>query len=503
MSAHHNDRTPHGPETRNLEPGTVSVVVPTFNNVRLLSGCLTSLSRLTYPASKVEIVVADNGSTDGTAAMLSKSFPHVKRVDLGQNQGFAAACNRGASEASGDYVAFLNDDAVAEPRWLNGLFAGLRAGGDGAVCAASRILSRDGREVEFAGASANLFGVGKPRSAWGWADSLELPTEGSPLLFASGGAMLVHRRTFLDVGGFDPQFFAYFEDVDLGWRLWVLGHKVVYAPNAVAFHTGGATGSRSGAHRRYTLWECNSLATVVKNYEGGNMERILSASLLLLYKRALLAAGEAIDPANYALTGPKDTNEANVERLSKISVAHLASVDRFNRLLPHFMEERRRIQSQRVRSDAEILPLLGRPFERQFAGSEYAEAARHLAGSLDLYSLTRHALPNRIVIVATPSEQAAAREVAASLKEHTLVALALIGTDVAPAQSLEPGGYTLHTLPPDDPSIHSLLEQANAIVALPGASALAALARMDTPVALASTPDNPGLITFALNPTTR
>ena len=70
-------------------------------------------------------------------------------------------------------------------------------------------------------------------------------------------------------------------------------------------------------HRRYTLWESNSLATIIKNYEGGNMERILSAALLLEYKRALLAAGDAIDPADYLLTSSPDTNASNLERLSK------------------------------------------------------------------------------------------------------------------------------------------------------------------------------------------
>src|SRR5436190_3006765 len=301
----------HGPSS----DATVSIVVPTFNNARLLAECLASINKLRYPGDRLEVIVADNSSTDETADMLRTRFPRVKHANLGKNAGFAAACNRGASAASGEYVAFLNDDAIAEPEWLNALFTGLAAGGEGTVCAASHIRSRDGREVEFSGASSNLFGVGRPRSAWGWPDSLETPGEGSPLLFASGGAMLVHRRTFLDAGGFDPNFFAYFEDVDLGWRLWVLGYKVVYAPGAVVRHIGGATGSRSGAHRRYTLWECNSLATILKNYESGNMEQILTAALILLYKRALLSAGDAFDRSEYLLTAPPDTNPDNIERL--------------------------------------------------------------------------------------------------------------------------------------------------------------------------------------------
>src|SRR5438128_533236 len=147
---------------------SVSIVVPTLDNPVLLAECLASLHKLDYPADRLQIVVADNGSTGRTAQMLRTRYPRVLHTNLGTNTGFAAACNRGASEASGEYVAFLNDDAIAEPGWLRGVFAALDAGGEGAVCAGSHIRSKDGSEIEFSGASANLFGVGRPRPVWGW-----------------------------------------------------------------------------------------------------------------------------------------------------------------------------------------------------------------------------------------------------------------------------------------------------------------------------------------------
>jgi GT2 family glycosyltransferase len=465
---------------------TVSIIIPTYKNDRLLAQCLSSLHKLDYPARLVELIVVDNASSSETARLIATRFPRAKRLDMGKNTGFAAACNRGAAEASGEYGAFLNDDAVAEPGWLQGLLAGLRAGGEGTVCAASHIRSDDGREVEFSGASANLFGVGRPRPVWGWPDSRELPGEGSPILFASGGAMLVQRRAFLDAGGFDPNFFMYFEDVDLGWRLWVLGYKVVYAPGAVVRHVGGASGRRAGAHRRYALWECNSLATVLKNYEGGNMERLLSAGLMLNYKRVLLSAGAAFDPADYRLGGPSGVDSDNVERLPRISVAHLAAIDRFNALLPRLMEERRRIQSRRVRSDKEILPLLGRPYEPQFAGAEYAATAQALASALRLYSITREAAPNRVLLLATQGEADAAHAAANILKDRTLVALALVGARDrgAAAPDSEGRGYVSHNVTQEDPVLAGLIEQADAIVAYPGALTVPALAHSNTPKAI-------------------
>ncbi|MDQ6695751.1 MAG: glycosyltransferase family 2 protein [Chloroflexota bacterium] len=442
-------------------PG-VTVVIPTYNNSMLLGACLQSLRALNYPRERLQTIVVDNGSSDGTRNLVHARSPEVQVVRLEENSGFAAACNRGAEEATDDYVAFLNDDAVAEKEWLNGLFAGLEAGGEGAVCAASRILSRDGKETEFSGASSNLFGVGRPRSVWGWPDAPEPPAEGSPILFASGGAMLVHRRTFLDAGGFDPAFFAYFEDVDLGWRLWLLGHKVVYAPASVVRHTGGATGSRSAAYKRYTLWECNSLAVVLKNYQAGNMEQILSAAILLLFKRAVLSAGSNIDLKQYRIGGPPDTNAANVEKLPRISVAHLAAIDRFNRLLPHFMGERRRIQSRRMRSDKEILPLLGRPWDAQFAGAEYAQAAHDLAVALELYGIEGGAAPRRVLVVANAKEETGAARLAKRLSNSVPVALALVGEERPAHGPIK--DVTIHTLRVGDPRLLSLSQQADMLV---------------------------------------
>lgn len=444
---------------------TISIVIPTYNNLKLLLQCLHSTHALTYPRDSLEIIVVDNGSSDGTPESLKNAYPRVKQIRLDTNTGFAFACNRGAAEASGEFVAFLNDDALPSPDWIEGLFAGLDAGGPNAVCAASHIRSRDGTEVEYEGGSATIFGVGRPRPAWGWLDAPEKPGEGSPVLFASGGAMLIQRRAFLDAGGFDAAFFAYFEDVDLGWRLWLLGHKVVYAPHAVVQHIGGATGSRSGAHRRYTLWECNSLATILKNYESSNMELILSSALMLLYKRALLSAGDTIRPEEYILTAPRDTNTANVERVPKVTVAHLAAIDRFNANLPHFMAERKKIQKARRRSDAEILPMLGRPWEPQFAGEEYAQASRRIVDTMRLLELSG-AEQHRVLVVASSGDEIEAVATSSLLAHHARVALVLVDEERASPPVHLGYGFLQHRLRPHDEELRDLVRMAEVVVAL-------------------------------------
>jgi len=464
----------------------VSVVIPTYNNLSLLLECIDSVRTQDYPRENVEIIVVDNASDDRTSQVITDRFPYVKLIRMESNTGFAVACNRGATVAQGDYVAFLNNDAIADSNWLATLFTALDAADERTVCVASRIISRDGDQVEYDGAASNLFGAGRPTSVWGWLDLPGPPGTGRPVLFASGGAMLIHRATFLEVGGFDASFFAYFEDVDLGWRLWILGYRVIYAPDAVVRHIGGATGKRSGMHRRYTLWESNALATIIKNYEDGNMEKILTAALLLEYKRALLSSVDAINFPDYHLGGPKDTNVSNVERVPKISVAHIAAIDRLNSILPDIMNARRDIQAKRVRSDADILRLLGKPYEPQFAGAPYAEAARALVAALQLYDITAHAAPNRVLIIGSHDDLSQMQEIANDLKSDFPVALSIIEPG-GNTTANEVEGYTLHRVAPGDDHLTSLVTHADVIVAMPSSTHLEVLRDTNTPIALFGT----------------
>src|SRR5438046_1967306 len=113
------DSTPH-----------VSVVIPNYNGMEHLEECLSSLARLDYPADRCEVIVVDNASTDGSAKFIRKRFAAVRVFELLENRGFAAACNRGAHDAHGAVVAFLNNDMRVDPNWLRELVAPLVAEAD-------------------------------------------------------------------------------------------------------------------------------------------------------------------------------------------------------------------------------------------------------------------------------------------------------------------------------------------------------------------------------------
>ena len=104
------------------------------------------------------------------------------------------------------------------------------------------------------------------------------------LPFVNGGAMLVNRKVFLDAGGFDGDFFAYYEDVDFGWRLWVLGYKVVFAPESIVYHHHHGTSKIFSEDKLRFLKERNSLYSIFKNYDDENLPKILAASLASIFK---------------------------------------------------------------------------------------------------------------------------------------------------------------------------------------------------------------------------
>ncbi|MFQ5575928.1 MAG: hypothetical protein ACE5G8_02950, partial [Anaerolineae bacterium] len=167
----------------------------------------------------------------------------------------------------------------------------------GIVAASSRLLTWDGGRIDFAGTSLNFYG-----HAWKVGDGdpdLDRYAQNRPILAPSGGAMIIDRAIFLDVGGFDEDFFAYFEDVDLGWRLWVMGYRVTLAANSVAYHVHQGSWGKVQMAKRLVLYERNAIMGMVKNYDDESLARLLPVALMLLLRRAYLYAAPRLQEAAY------------------------------------------------------------------------------------------------------------------------------------------------------------------------------------------------------------
>lgn len=203
-----------------------------------LSDCLDSVRRQTYEPR--ETIVVDDASTDGSADFVATSYPEMRLVRLDRNRGFAHAANRGMAEARGEIVALLNNDAAAEPNWVEQLVTALRGHPD-AGFAASKILLHDRPDtLNSAGDVFRRTGVPDSRGVWE-ADHGQYDDEVE--VFGASGAAVAYRRSMLsDIGFFDERFFMYCEDVDLAFRAQLAGYRCVYTPRAVVRHRLSASG---------------------------------------------------------------------------------------------------------------------------------------------------------------------------------------------------------------------------------------------------------------------
>lgn len=223
----------------------VSVVIPTWNAADLLAQALASLAAQSF--TDFEIIVVDNGSTDGTRERLARDFAAVRVVPLPRNLGFAAATNRGIAAAAGEIVVCMNNDVLAEPGWLAALVAALDARPDAGSVASKMLDAKRPGVIDSAGDTMSLvawnFGKGEP-------DGPRF-SAAREVLSACAGAAAYRRALFDAVGTFDETFFAWFEDVDLGLRAQLAGFRCWYEPAAVVHHLGSATADRVSATKTF------------------------------------------------------------------------------------------------------------------------------------------------------------------------------------------------------------------------------------------------------------
>ncbi len=263
----------------------VSVLILSWNGREHLEACLPALAKQQAPGCEYEVVVLDNGSTDGTVEWIRRRHPEVRLISSPINLGFCAGNNRLVAESNGDAVIFLNNDTRPKPEWLGTLVESL-AGAPADVAAVSgQIIDWSGERLDFASGVLTFDGHAFQRDFGRPLDEVTVPSAGSELLFACGGNMIVRRTSFLDAGAFDDDYFAYLEDVDLGWRLWSGGERVIFEPGAVVHHRSMATSQHLGNENRGFLFERNAFLTAYKNYEAELWQQLAPAILLTLQHR--------------------------------------------------------------------------------------------------------------------------------------------------------------------------------------------------------------------------
>jgi GT2 family glycosyltransferase len=215
----------------------ITVIIINWNSGELLTKCLQHLKAQTIQPERV--LVVDNASTDGSLIGTGKSAKNVTVLRMNTNLGFAAGNNRALAECDTELVALLNPDAFPEPDWLEHLLAAARANPEVAAFG-SRQLCYDNPEI--------LDGIGDNYHVSGlaWRERYGMRQQGQDFILREifspcAAAALYRRQALVDAGGFDEDFFCYMEDIDLGFRLRLEGHKAMYVPYAVVHHVGSAS----------------------------------------------------------------------------------------------------------------------------------------------------------------------------------------------------------------------------------------------------------------------
>ena len=238
----------------------VTVVIPNYNGLHFLDKCLGSLERQTM--KEICTVVVDNGSTDGSILHIRENFPWVEVISLGENTGFDHAVNVGIERAETPYVLLLNNDTEAEPEFVEELYKAIDASED-IFSVSSKMLNFTKRDImDDAGDFYSVIGWQFQRGVGRVERAFVKPAK----VFSACAGAAIYRKSILEkIGYFDESFFAYLEDIDIGYRAKIYGYKNVFCPTARVYHVGsGSSGSKYNDFK-VSLSSRNSIYLIYKN----------------------------------------------------------------------------------------------------------------------------------------------------------------------------------------------------------------------------------------------
>jgi len=241
----------------------ISVIVLNWNGRQFLEQCLGSILTQTY--HPLEVLLVDNGSTDGSVEFVKEMVLDVKVIANGKNLGYGGGNNVGIRSSRGPYIMILNNDTRLEPACIEELQRSIETNDRYGACASKILFEHGDRRIDAAGLVVCPDGLAIGRGRWDREDRYNAETE---VFFASGCACLFRREMLEDIGVYDEDFFAYGEDTDLGWRAQLAGWRCIYSPKAMVHHFHSAS-SGTYSHIKAYLVERNRIWVSLKNFPLG------------------------------------------------------------------------------------------------------------------------------------------------------------------------------------------------------------------------------------------
>ena len=337
-------------QNMNSDKNLVSIIILNYNGNEFLENCIESIFKETK--QKFELIIVDNNSPDKSGEKFSKKYESCKFILNKDNVGVSEGLNIGIRNANGHYIILLNNDLIVAPNWLDYLFEAYKKNGNG-LYQPKFLKMKNKKIIDSAGNLINIFGFGYSREK-GKVDELQYDSI-EEIGFAAGTCLFCPKEIFDKVGLFDKKFFAYNEDLDLGWRARLLNYKSYYVPKSIVYHHGSAQWKWSG--EKFYLLERNRWIVLLSNYNTKTIIKLLPSLIIIelvllvfftkkkMLIKKLKSYGGIIKLFNHIQKRKKDiqkiriVNEKEILDLfsctieTPLEVSETEGIDKFNKLL--------------------------------------------------------------------------------------------------------------------------------------------------------------------------
>lgn len=336
-----------------LSTKKVAIVILNWNGAKLMEEFLPSVIAYS-PIERTEVVVADNGSTDNSIALLQEKFPSVRIIRLDKNYGFAEGYNQALKQLDNEYTVLLNSDVEVTPGWLDAPLAALEA--DATIAAAQpKIRAQRNKEYfEYAGAAGgymDIYGYPYCRGRMFHVVEKDEAQYDTPadILWATGACLFIRTAVYKEVGGLDAGFFAHQEEIDMCWRLRSRGYRLVCTPQSVVYHVGGATLQVESPRKTFLNFR-NNLLMLYKNLPEKDLKPVMRARFWLDYIAAtkFLLCGhiqnaKAVYEARKAFFDMKpEYEEKRRENLAKTTLPIIPELMRSSLILAFYLKRKKK-----------------------------------------------------------------------------------------------------------------------------------------------------------------
>lgn len=289
----------------------IAIVILNWNGAHMMR---TYLPTVIKNSPEAEVIIADNASSDDSLKMLASDFPEIRTIVLDKNYGFAEGYNKAFKQVEAEYYLLLNSDVDVPEGWLAPLLDFMESDPEAAACQPKLRAIKDRESFEYAGAAGGFIDkYGYPFCRGRIFETVEKDhgqyDRNMEILWATGACMMVRSKDYWDAGGLDGRFFAHNEEIDLCWRIRLLGRKIYCVTDSVAFHLGGGTLPKGNPRKTFLNFR-NNLTMLYKNLPDSELHHVMRIRFFLDWLAAfqMLILGRSLGDFKAVIRGRREFN---------------------------------------------------------------------------------------------------------------------------------------------------------------------------------------------------